>query len=272
MKILTKIYLRLESAIYSNDNEGVSMMHFYEQLKGMRRTKGFTIRELADRSGVSSAYISQLENGNRGVPSPDVLMKLAEGLNTPYTELMKIAGYLEKPASELDTGAKKPRINLRRFLQENDLIFDGIELTEQDKEWIERVLTAMFWRDKQRTQQTDTASQSDQATSGPSEDASKRSEAYKVGGQAESLDGPEMTADGNGDSEAAAPDPGADPTGVKLQAAIADPQPAPEPAKRKRSAPKASSGQAEEPAAESSVPKSPRKGNRTKKSSSREED
>ncbi|MEK8126305.1 helix-turn-helix transcriptional regulator [Paenibacillus filicis] len=127
----------------------VSTMHFYEQLKGMRRTKGFTIRELADRSGVSAAYISQLENGNRGVPSPDVLMKLSEGLNTPYTELMKIAGYLEKPAGELNASSK-PRINLRRFLQENDFIFDHIELTEQDKEWIERVLTAMFWRDKQQ--------------------------------------------------------------------------------------------------------------------------
>ncbi|WP_235941639.1 helix-turn-helix domain-containing protein [Paenibacillus puerhi] len=126
-------------------------MHFYEQLKGLRRTKGFTIRELADRSGVSAAYISQLENGNRGVPSPDVLMKLSEGLNIPYTELMKIAGYLENPAGSGEEAAiPKPRINLRRFLQENELSFDGIELTEQDKEWIERVLSAMFWRDKQR--------------------------------------------------------------------------------------------------------------------------
>ncbi|SDC23758.1 Transcriptional regulator, contains XRE-family HTH domain [Paenibacillus sp. UNCCL117] len=125
-------------------------MHFYEQLKGMRRTKGFTIRELADRSGVSAAYISQLENGNRGVPSPDVLMKLSEGLNAPYTELMKIAGYLEPPADTKSDASRKPHINLRRFLQENELIFDGIELTEQDKEWIERVLTAMFWRDKQQ--------------------------------------------------------------------------------------------------------------------------
>ncbi len=53
-------------------------MDFYDQLKDMRKMKGFTIRELADRSGVSAAYISQLENGNRGVPSPDVLMKLSE--------------------------------------------------------------------------------------------------------------------------------------------------------------------------------------------------
>lgn len=112
--------------------------------------KGFTIRELADRSGVSAAYISQLENGNRGVPSPDVLMKLSEGLNIPYTELMQIAGYLEKTDSDKEEGSyKKPLVNLRRFLRENDLIFDGIELTETDKEWIERMLTVMFWKEKQ---------------------------------------------------------------------------------------------------------------------------
>ncbi|PZE20933.1 helix-turn-helix domain-containing protein [Paenibacillus xerothermodurans] len=127
-------------------------MNFYEQLRDMRKLKGFTIRELADRSGVSAAYISQLENGNRGVPSPDVLMKLSEGLNTPYAELMSIAGYLARTGSEHDDNLSKerPRVNLRRFLRENELMFDGIELTEQDKDWIERMLTVLFWKEKQR--------------------------------------------------------------------------------------------------------------------------
>ncbi|MEC0247691.1 helix-turn-helix domain-containing protein [Paenibacillus chitinolyticus] len=121
-------------------------MYFYDKLKDLRKLKGYTIRELADRSGVSAAYISQLENGNRNIPSPDVLMKLSEGLNIPYAELMKIAGYLDEPES----GGDKPKapVNLRRFLHDNDLIFDGTELTEQDKEWIERVLSALFWKER----------------------------------------------------------------------------------------------------------------------------
>jgi len=126
-------------------------MNFYEQLRDMRKLKGYTIRELADRSGVSAAYISQMENGSRGVPSPEVLMKLSEGLNTPYSELMNIAGYLEKSGVDRDTSYVRPQINLRRFLRENNLIFDGIELSEQDKEWIERMLTAMFWKHKHNT-------------------------------------------------------------------------------------------------------------------------
>lgn len=131
-------------------------MNFYDQLRDMRKLKGFTIRELADRSGVSAAYISQLENGNRGVPSPDVLMKLSEGLNTPYPDLMQLAGYMEKPSdSDAQPGSyayTKAPINLRRFLRENDLIFDGMELTEQDKEWIERMLTALFWKQKHESE------------------------------------------------------------------------------------------------------------------------
>lgn len=122
-------------------------MYFYDQLRDMRKLKGFTIRELADRSGVSAAYISQLENGNRGVPSPEVLMKLSEGLNVSYSALMELAGYLQSEQAEKAPGVKTP-VNLRRFLRENDLMFDGVVLSELDKEWIERMLTVLYWKDK----------------------------------------------------------------------------------------------------------------------------
>ena len=127
-------------------------MYFYDKLKDMRKLKGFTIRELADRSGVSAAYISQLENGNRGIPSPEVLMKLSEGLNTSYSELMDIAGYLESSPSEQQFQSNP--VNLRRFLRENELMFDGFVLTAEDKEWVERMLTVLFWKDRQ-TNKTD---------------------------------------------------------------------------------------------------------------------
>jgi transcriptional regulator with XRE-family HTH domain len=121
-------------------------MYFYDKLRDLRKLKGFTIRELAERSGVSTAYISQLENGNRGIPSPDVLMKLSEGLNTSYSDLMEIAGYLENPARAEELPSAP--VNLRRFIRENELIFDGMLLTEADKEWVERMLTVLFWREK----------------------------------------------------------------------------------------------------------------------------
>ena len=124
---------------------------FYQVLKELRKEKGFTIREVAERSGVSAAYISQLENGNRGVPSPEVLMKLSEGLNTSYAALMKAAGYLQDDG-EVRPGKSGP-VNLRRLIRDNELMFDGIVLTQEDKEWLERMLTAMFWREKRKKRQ-----------------------------------------------------------------------------------------------------------------------
>jgi transcriptional regulator with XRE-family HTH domain len=125
-------------------------MYFYNKLRDLRKLKGFTIRELADRSGVSAAYISQLENGNRGIPSPDVLMKFSEGLNISYSELMQIAGYLE---SQTDHEVRSSPVNLRRFIRENDLMFDGFLLTAEDKEWVERMLTALFWKERQNKEE-----------------------------------------------------------------------------------------------------------------------
>jgi HTH-type transcriptional regulator, competence development regulator len=126
-------------------------MYFYDKLRDLRKLKGFTIRELADRSGVSAAYISQLENGNRGIPSPEVLMKFSEGLNVSYSELMEIAGYLESQGGQHEVQSNP--VNLRRFLRENDLMFDGVVLTDDDKEWVERMLTTLFWKERHKQEE-----------------------------------------------------------------------------------------------------------------------
>ena len=143
--IITNVYQILIAGV---------LMYFYDKLRDLRKLKGYTIRELSDRSGVSAAYISQMENGRRGIPSPEVLMKLSEGLNTSYEELMEIAGYLQTSARSSGNPKTKSPVNLRRFLHENEIIFDGIVLTEQDKEWVERVLTALFWKQKQNKHDT----------------------------------------------------------------------------------------------------------------------
>ncbi|MBU7316073.1 helix-turn-helix domain-containing protein [Paenibacillus oleatilyticus] len=72
-----------------------SAKDFGGYLKMLRQRCGMTVRELEDKSGVSHSYLTQMENGRRGVPSPDILKKLFEPLNTSYDDLMAAAGYLE---------------------------------------------------------------------------------------------------------------------------------------------------------------------------------
>ncbi|MCM3599356.1 helix-turn-helix domain-containing protein [Robertmurraya korlensis] len=69
-------------------------------LKKLRVERKISIRQLSEKSGVSHAYLSQIENGKRGVPSPDIIKKIAPHLNVSYKELMKAAGHINDDISE----------------------------------------------------------------------------------------------------------------------------------------------------------------------------
>ncbi|WP_176706372.1 helix-turn-helix domain-containing protein [Paenibacillus hemerocallicola] len=81
-------------------------LEFGQYLKSLRKTAKLSMAVLAEQSGVSQPYISQIERGERGIPSPEILKKLSTALNTPYTDLMAKAGFL--PA---DTTASMDRLN-----------------------------------------------------------------------------------------------------------------------------------------------------------------
>lgn len=59
----------------------------------IRRSKCFSIRELEKRTGISNAYISQIETGKVKEPSCNKLFKISEALCVPYEILMEKAGY-----------------------------------------------------------------------------------------------------------------------------------------------------------------------------------
>jgi transcriptional regulator with XRE-family HTH domain len=65
-------------------------------LGDLRKAKGLSLREVEEAAdkAVSNAYLSQLENGKIGKPSPNVLFSLAEVYGIPYDALMEKAGYL----------------------------------------------------------------------------------------------------------------------------------------------------------------------------------
>jgi transcriptional regulator with XRE-family HTH domain len=67
-----------------------------EELSRLRTLKGVSLREVEKATGVSNAYLSQLENKKTDKPSPHILHKLAKYYDVEYTHLLKIAGYLEE--------------------------------------------------------------------------------------------------------------------------------------------------------------------------------
>ena len=69
-------------------------MNFGDKVRQLRKTKGFTQRELASRLGVSFTYVSKVENENLAAgdyPSAKFIHKLADELDADEDELLLLA-------------------------------------------------------------------------------------------------------------------------------------------------------------------------------------
>lgn len=69
------------------------MSDFTSYLKRLRGK--ISMRQVAKSTGLSNAYLSQLESGKRDNPHPEVLKELAAFFNVPMIEMLKAAGYLK---------------------------------------------------------------------------------------------------------------------------------------------------------------------------------
>lgn len=62
-------------------------------LKKIRDDKGLTLREVEAATGISNAYLSQLEGDKIKRPSPVWLHKLGDTYEVSYSTLLALAGY-----------------------------------------------------------------------------------------------------------------------------------------------------------------------------------
>jgi len=112
-----------------------SEVTFGQYLRTLRKNKGLTVRKLEELSGVSASYVTNVENGKRGIPSPDILQKVAEPLGVEYEELMEKAGYLhdlfhlrlKKYLLGLVSAARVEIMTIRKELMEDGIFRNDIE-------------------------------------------------------------------------------------------------------------------------------------------------
>jgi transcriptional regulator with XRE-family HTH domain len=88
-------------------------------LRTSREALRLTLRDVEEKTGISNAYLSQLENRKITQPSPSVLKKLAVVYELSFARLMHLAGH---PVA----GAAQPRANFRRASA-----FEGITREEE---------------------------------------------------------------------------------------------------------------------------------------------
>ena len=82
------------------------------ELSRLRKLRGETLRAVEAKTGVSNAYLSQIENGLVRRPRPHVLHKLAGFYGVPYEDLMTAAGYLAHTDEKRSTDPELAEIQL----------------------------------------------------------------------------------------------------------------------------------------------------------------
>lgn len=98
---------------------------FGEYMRSLRKRKGLTISQLEELTGISNAYISQIETGKKRTPSPEILQKLSNHLDVSHEHLMQEAGYIQR---DIEHHAS---YDLLQILQQTNVYFDGIKLSKK---------------------------------------------------------------------------------------------------------------------------------------------
>lgn len=86
------------------------MTPFGARLRALREARGVTLKELAAALQVSAAYLSALEHGRRGRPSPGLIHQVNEffGLIWDDAEEMVRLARISHPRVTLDTSGLSP--------------------------------------------------------------------------------------------------------------------------------------------------------------------
>lgn len=86
------------------------MTPFGARLRALRAQRGMTLREMAEGIGVSAAYLSALEHGRRGAPSPGLIHQICELFSLIWDEAHELADLARdsRPRISLHTGGLSP--------------------------------------------------------------------------------------------------------------------------------------------------------------------
>lgn len=102
----------------------MQVINFGKYIRGLRDESGLTLRQVNVQSGVSDSYLSQVENGLRGIPSAEILKKLAPVYKKSYEEIFIAAGYLPpgSPGRSSEEESSAPKIANAIPLDETTII------------------------------------------------------------------------------------------------------------------------------------------------------
>lgn len=109
------------------------------KLQQVRKLKSLSLRDVEAKTGISNAYLSQLERGDASNPSPKKLKSLADCYDIPYADLLNLAGYLPN-----DDGNQSQLIASQSDDGTNTILgaaLKNVELTEEEENSVVQYIT-----------------------------------------------------------------------------------------------------------------------------------
>lgn len=109
----------------------INSKEFGQQIKKLRQQHHYSLRQVSNQSkndnqkAISASYWSLIERGERNIPKPDTLKRMAKGLRVPANDILRLAGYTEIPINKGKSNKKhyydltdKERIDLGKLADE----------------------------------------------------------------------------------------------------------------------------------------------------------
>ena len=118
-------------------------MKFNERLRMLRKKAGLTQTELAEAAGSTMRSIQNYEAGKRYPQNIEIAKKLAAALGVTSGELLGEEGEIIVDAGE--RGGRTSARELRELVENLSCLFDGGELTEDDRDAAMQALTEAYW-------------------------------------------------------------------------------------------------------------------------------
>jgi transcriptional regulator with XRE-family HTH domain len=113
------------------DNLTIDLKRLGENVRFRRQGKGWTLSDLAEKSGISKAYISDLENGAAGRPNIQYVFAIANALGVTLDELLDDAAPKRTDASKKKRTAEELPPGLKELQMDMNLSESEVEMLAQ---------------------------------------------------------------------------------------------------------------------------------------------
>lgn len=134
----------LDEDIWERDTKGSTQV-FSSRLIGNMDKKGLSEEEVAEFCSVTPEYIKKLMRNPDKLPGVGTLYKLAELFEVTPDFL---GGFVDDPQGR-SPHTPKPK-DLKEIMEHQEVLFDGVPLSEADRQKVLGFMEAMFWDAKQK--------------------------------------------------------------------------------------------------------------------------